>query len=186
MFCTSFFFFVDPEYFFFKIYLLLYISILQLSSDAPEEGIRSHYVWLLGFELRTFGRAVKCSCLLSHLTSPVLHKFYVHRMYTVAWKPRKECQILWNWNSYRWLWATVWVLGTNLGPLLKTVSSKPTGSAWWAPGLPVIHRPSISKQKIHGQSCKCSAVLFFFFFFFFFRFIVIFYLSTLLQYSETP
>jgi hypothetical protein len=27
-------------------------------------------MWLLGFELRTFGRAVKCSYLLSHLTSP--------------------------------------------------------------------------------------------------------------------
>jgi hypothetical protein len=35
-----------------------------LSSDTPEEGIRSHYrwlwatMWLLGIELRTFGRAV--------------------------------------------------------------------------------------------------------------------------------
>jgi hypothetical protein len=27
-------------------------------------------MWLLGFELRTFGRAVGCSYLLSHLTSP--------------------------------------------------------------------------------------------------------------------
>jgi hypothetical protein len=26
-------------------------------------------MWLLGFELRTFGRAVGCSYLLSHLTS---------------------------------------------------------------------------------------------------------------------
>jgi hypothetical protein len=26
-------------------------------------------MWLLGFELRTFGRAVRCSYLLSHLTS---------------------------------------------------------------------------------------------------------------------
>jgi hypothetical protein len=36
------------------------ISSLQLSSDTPEEGVRSHYrwLWLLGFELRTFGRAV--------------------------------------------------------------------------------------------------------------------------------
>jgi hypothetical protein len=48
-----------------KIYLLLYISTLYLSSDAPEEGIRSNYGWLwatmwfLGFELRTFGRAVR-------------------------------------------------------------------------------------------------------------------------------
>jgi hypothetical protein len=29
-------------------------------------------MWLLGFELRTFGRAVGCSYPLSHLTSPVL------------------------------------------------------------------------------------------------------------------
>jgi hypothetical protein len=28
-------------------------------------------MWLLGFELRTFGRAVGCSYPLSHLTSPV-------------------------------------------------------------------------------------------------------------------
>jgi hypothetical protein len=30
-------------------------------------------MWLLGFELRTFGRAVWCSYPLSHLTSPHLH-----------------------------------------------------------------------------------------------------------------
>jgi hypothetical protein len=29
-------------------------------------------MWLLGFELRTFGRAVGCSYPLSHLTSPAL------------------------------------------------------------------------------------------------------------------
>jgi len=40
-----------------------YRSTLLLSSDTPEEGIRSHYRWLwatmslLGFELRTSGRA---------------------------------------------------------------------------------------------------------------------------------
>jgi hypothetical protein len=32
-------------------------------------------MWLLGFELRTFGRAVRCSYLLSHLTSPGI-KFF--------------------------------------------------------------------------------------------------------------
>jgi len=42
----------------------MYMSTLVLSSDTPEEGIRSHYrwlwttMWLLGFELRTSGRAV--------------------------------------------------------------------------------------------------------------------------------
>jgi hypothetical protein len=55
---------------------LLYISTLSLSSDTPEEGVRFCYgwlwatMWLLGFELRTFGRAVGCSYPLSHLTSP--------------------------------------------------------------------------------------------------------------------
>jgi hypothetical protein len=51
--------------FFLRIYLfLLCMSILLLSSDTPEEGIRSHYrwlwatMWLLGVELRTSGRAV--------------------------------------------------------------------------------------------------------------------------------
>jgi len=50
-------------FFFLKIYLL-YITTLLLSSDTPEEGIRSHYrwlwatMWLLGIELRTSGRAV--------------------------------------------------------------------------------------------------------------------------------
>jgi hypothetical protein len=33
-------------------------------------------MWLLGFELRTFGRAVGCSYPLSHLTSPALTIFY--------------------------------------------------------------------------------------------------------------
>jgi hypothetical protein len=57
-----------------KIYLL-YISTLYLSSDTPEEGVRSHYgwlwatMWLLGFEFRTFGRAV--SALTHWVISPV-------------------------------------------------------------------------------------------------------------------
>jgi hypothetical protein len=51
-----------------KIYLFiipkLYLSALQLSSDTPEEGIRSYYrwllanMWLLRFELRTLKRSV--------------------------------------------------------------------------------------------------------------------------------
>jgi hypothetical protein len=42
----------------------MYMSTPLLSSDTPEEGIRSHYkwlratVWLLGFELRTSRKAV--------------------------------------------------------------------------------------------------------------------------------
>jgi hypothetical protein len=34
-------------------------------------------MWLLGFELRTFGRAVGCSYLLSHLTSPPKVNSYI-------------------------------------------------------------------------------------------------------------
>ena len=40
------------------LFIIIY-NTLQLSSDIPEEGVRSHYrwlrtLWLLGFELRTF------------------------------------------------------------------------------------------------------------------------------------
>jgi hypothetical protein len=66
---------------FLKIYFLFIFIVYkytELSSDTPEEGVRSHYgwlwatMWLLGFELQTFGRAVGCSYPLSHLTSPSL------------------------------------------------------------------------------------------------------------------
>ena len=65
-------------FFFLRFIYLLYVSTLLLSSDTPEEGVRTHYgwlwatMWLLWFELRTFGRAVGCSYPLSHLTSPWL------------------------------------------------------------------------------------------------------------------
>jgi hypothetical protein len=58
---------IFPFFFNFYFYLFIffiYMNTLELSSDTPEEGIRSHYrwlwatMWLLGFELRTFGRAV--------------------------------------------------------------------------------------------------------------------------------
>ena len=55
-------------YFFFNSFFLrfifIYVSTPSLSSDTPEEGIRFPYwwlwatMWLLGFELKTFGRAV--------------------------------------------------------------------------------------------------------------------------------
>jgi hypothetical protein len=35
-------------------------------------------MWLLGFELQTFGRAVGCSYPLNHLTSPVICVIYLH------------------------------------------------------------------------------------------------------------
>jgi len=33
-------------FFFFRFIYLLYINTLYLSSDTPEEGLRSHYGWL--------------------------------------------------------------------------------------------------------------------------------------------
>jgi hypothetical protein len=36
----------------------MYMNTLSLSSDTPEEGIRSHYRWLLEIELRISGRRV--------------------------------------------------------------------------------------------------------------------------------
>ena len=58
---TSFIFFYFLK---FLLIYLLYVNTLWLSSDTPEEGVRSCYgwlwatIWLLGFELMTFRRAV--------------------------------------------------------------------------------------------------------------------------------
>jgi hypothetical protein len=45
----------------FKIFLkdiyFMYMSTLSLSSDTPEENIKSHYKWLLGIELRSSAKA---------------------------------------------------------------------------------------------------------------------------------
>ena len=54
----------------------MYVCTLSLSPDTPEEGIQSHYkwlwatMWLLGIELRTFGRGV--NVLNCWAISPVL------------------------------------------------------------------------------------------------------------------
>jgi hypothetical protein len=40
-------------------------------------------MWLLGFELRTFGRAVGCSYPLSHLTSPEMTSYIYFFAYSV-------------------------------------------------------------------------------------------------------
>ena len=47
-------------------------------------------MWLLGFELRTFGRAVGCSYPLSHLTSPLL--LFIIKLFYVCGCP---CLSLW-------------------------------------------------------------------------------------------
>jgi hypothetical protein len=48
-------------------------------------------MWLLGFELRTFGRAVGCSYPLSHLTSPCFFFFK-----TVIIEKIKTSQVWWH------------------------------------------------------------------------------------------
>lgn len=54
----------NPNPFLKRFIYFMYMSTLWLSSDTPEEGVRSHYrwlcatMWLLGIELRTSGRAV--------------------------------------------------------------------------------------------------------------------------------
>ena len=84
--CFLFFFFkLFTLFIFFKdLFIFIVYKYTELSSDTPEEGVRSHYgwlwatMWLLGFELRTFGRAVGCSYPLSHLTSPqIVFKYFV-------------------------------------------------------------------------------------------------------------
>jgi hypothetical protein len=56
----------------------MYVSTLSLSSDTPEEGIRSHYrwlwatMWLLGIELRMSGRAVSAFNLWAISPAPVV------------------------------------------------------------------------------------------------------------------
>jgi hypothetical protein len=54
-------------------------------------------MWLLGFELWTFGRAVGCSYPLSHLTSPehyiILNEVEVIKPYLMVLKDSKRIHI---------------------------------------------------------------------------------------------
>jgi hypothetical protein len=69
--------------FFLKIYLFITCKYTVAVFRHSRRGrqIRSCYrwlwatMWLLGFELQTFGRAVGCSYPLSHLTSPAVDIF---------------------------------------------------------------------------------------------------------------
>jgi hypothetical protein len=45
-------------------------------------------MWLLGFELQTFGRAVGCSFPLSHLTSPQFFSLKKKRFIYLGFRPR--------------------------------------------------------------------------------------------------
>jgi hypothetical protein len=81
-------------FFFFKIYLL-YVSTLSCLQTHQKRASDLCYrwlwatMWLLGFELRTFGRAGGCSYPLSHLTSPsfilILHKYAAGSVSSVSW-----------------------------------------------------------------------------------------------------
>jgi hypothetical protein len=66
-------------YFFKDLFIYIfyvYMSILSLSLDTQEKGIRSNYrwlwttMWLLGIELMTFGRAVSALKRWAILSSP--------------------------------------------------------------------------------------------------------------------
>ena len=86
-----------------------------MSSDTPEEGVRSHYgwlcatMWLLGFELRTEEQSVFLPAEPSH--QPLYLVFYGCEcsacMYICAqcaclvpMEIKGRCHIPWNW-SYR-------------------------------------------------------------------------------------
>jgi hypothetical protein len=76
----------------------MYVNTLSISSDTPEEGIVSHYRWLLatmwlpGIELRTSGRAVSALNhwaispalifdVLKHFSLKLHHYFYLKWTY---------------------------------------------------------------------------------------------------------
>ena len=75
-------------FFFFKVY----VSTLPLSPDTPEEGIRSHHIWLwatmwlLGSEPRTSGRAVSAPNRWAISPAPVFI-FFKHSSNSCKWKP---------------------------------------------------------------------------------------------------
>jgi hypothetical protein len=77
-------------------------------------------MWLLGFELWTFGRAVRCSYPLSHLTSPIFSFLLRHPV-----KNKKICYFLELFMHF-----IVCVL-----TFLSVGMQKPGLSIWGFPGL---------------------------------------------------
>jgi hypothetical protein len=67
----------------------MYVSTLSLSSDTPEEGIRSHYRWLwatmrlLGIELRTSGREQSVLLTAKPSLQPTLSAFLVKKYHVL-------------------------------------------------------------------------------------------------------
>ena len=72
------------------------MSTLYLSLDTPEEGVRFHYrwlwamMWLLGFELRTFWKAV--SALICWAISPAGKFYEVEKSGISGWDGFDSCQ----------------------------------------------------------------------------------------------
>jgi hypothetical protein len=122
----------------------MYLSALLLTSDTPEEGVRSHYrwlwatMWLLGIELIASGRAA--SGLNRWAISSTPSKIYficickcpnVHVNHMCAWCLWKLEEGIRFLDS--WIWSAMWALRT------KPISSTWTASAFnhWAISPPL-------------------------------------------------
>jgi hypothetical protein len=85
-------------------------------------------MWLLGFELWTFGRGVGCSYPLSHLTSPgfffnfFLEKRFIYFMYMSTLSLSSDTPEEGIESYYRWLWAIMWLLGIEFRTFGRTAS----------------------------------------------------------------
>ena len=111
--------------FFLRFIYLLYVSTLYLSSDTPEEGIRSCYtwlwatMWLLGFELQTFGeqsgalthwaispaRMHALLCMKLHCSCLQTHTRRIHGI------PRQ--MVVGNWTQDLWKRGQCWAISQN-------------------------------------------------------------------------
>jgi len=127
---------------FFKIFIYsIYVSTLSLSLDRPEEGIGSHYrwlwatMWLLGIELRSFGRAV--SALNHWAISPALQPQFLKVKMFKKNKNYKLNQISWDWDgrggriarSLKYMlerWLRSWVLFAHVG-----IQAWVLALTWW-------------------------------------------------------
>jgi hypothetical protein len=139
----------------------MYMSTLSLSSDTPEEGIRSHYrwlwatMWLLGIELRTSGRAV--SALNHWAISPALALCIFVRFFW--YKKILKClnDICWVLQCYlmtcnRVVTKKTWVFPKVGSP---STSSYFTFLRFWNTIFPEICKGSLGyfQQRSHGSPC---------------------------------
>jgi hypothetical protein len=127
----------------------MYVSTLPLSSVTPEEGIRSHYrwlwatMWLLGFELRTSGRAV--SALNCWATSPALSDISSAHSITIVmakWM-LKACGLKCSSHTFSW----------------HSSAAKLSGHAWWpnrSYKVPIIHTHGEKTRKHQTVHCNSA------------------------------